>query len=753
MSTSANIGIIALHNVHEYNTILQCLSLQEYLKSKGYTVSIINYRLENIDKEYSLEEIPDFPSLNNERLNQFVTKRRIKKFWDEYEAVHPGKREKYTKLEEFINNRLNVTEPFYTLTDILNAQLKYDVLIAVGAVWDYRLTKGFKYPYFLKFGDNDTVRIAYAASLGNNDVLEHHSTFMSHYLEKFDAVFVGDELSKNITSGIVNKKIEVVLEPIFLVDISFLKSIQILPDISKPYIYVHSIPVGRVVDEQLVKMSESLSDKLNIPIIHNQPGIHFKNELRAFSGGIEEYLGIIDKAEFVLTNSFSTTALAVRYGKEFISVPHISNQDKINDLLSDIGLEDRFTGEVSDIYTILENNIDYSGVTEKLKEHADKSAAFLNNAIKKGKNIKEYCYIDFNNPFKCYGCSACEQVCHTSAIKMGKNEKGFSYPVVDKSLCDDCGKCISVCPKINSGVKDTSHMQKVFAAYTKNKDDYNFGTMGSVTLPILREMIKRGAVVIAPILDKDYNVVYAEAETEDEIKGMVNPTFVMPDNSGILKKAKEILDNGRELLFMGVSCQISGLKNYLGKDYDNLITVDMLCRGAGSPKVFKKYIDELQERYNSKIVDIQMGYKLDNSPLSYVRVLFENGNMEFVRTSASEYQSAIYERLVQQPACYECQFAEPANSISDITLEGYNSIRKNNPDFAKGKALSLIKINTDKGFELFDEVKDKFELLESSTEELRQLKRTEPMQLKLQACSYMGNLDKYDIKTLTEKFC
>lgn len=206
-------------------------------------------------------------------------------------------------------------------------------------------------------------------------------------------------------------------------------------------------------------------------------------------------------------------------------------------------------------------------------------------------------------------------------------------------------------------------------------------------------------------------------------------------------------------MFMGVSCQISGLKNYLGKDYDNLITVDMLCRGAGSPKVFKKYIDELQERYNSKIVDIQMGYKLDNSPLSYVRVLFENGNMEFVRTSASEYQSAIYERLVQQPACYECQFAEPANSISDITLEGYNSIRKNNPDFAKGKALSLIKINTDKGFELFDEVKDKFELLESSTEELRQLKRTEPMQLKLQACSYMGNLDKYDIKTLTEKFC
>ena len=746
------IGIAALQNMHDYNTILQCFALQEYLKSKGHAVSIINYRIDAIDKENSLEEVPDFPSLKNVALDEFVKKRKIKKFWDEYEAVNPGRRERYTKFEEFINNKLDVTETFNTFTDIVDSKLKYDVLIAEGGVWNYRLTKGFRYPYFLKFGDKDTIRIAYAADMGKNEILYHHQTFMQHYLDRFDAVSAADDASKQIIERFVNKKAEVVSDPIFLVSMASLKKLEVLPDLSKAYIYVHSLPVKKIVDEQLVKTAESLSDILNVPIVHNCPGNHFKNELRAFSGGIEEYLGMIDKAEFVITNSFHTTAMAVRFGRNFIYVPHISNQDKVSKLLENLGLMDRIVDKPSGIAEAVKNQPDYSYAAEKLKKIVDKSAAYLDNAINGGKNKKEYCYIEFENPFKCYGCSACEHVCNTSAIKMDKNEKGFSYPVRDLQLCDDCGECISVCPKLNPGTADTSLEQKVYAAYTKNKDDYSIGTMGSVTLPIMREMIKRNAVIVSPMIDDDFNVVYAAAETEDEIKDMINPSFVMPDNKDILKRTKETLDAGRKLLFMGISCQISGLKNYLGKDYENLITVDMMCRGAGSPIVFNKYIDELQERYNSKIADIQMGYKLEASPLSYVRVVFENGTMDFVRTSKSEYQTAIFERLIQQPACYECQFADPAFSVADITLEGYNVVRKKQPEFAKDKAISLIKINSQKGMELFEAVKEQFELLESSTKELKSLRRTEPIQLRMQACSYMEQLDKHDMKTLISKF-
>lgn len=733
------VGIITFQSAHNYGAVLQCWSLQEYLKSCGHDVDIINFRPDVIDKVYALVKVSDVNFTDSKKINSMLKKVKEVKHKFDNRTRFPGRIEKYKKFEKFIATKLHVTEPYHTVREIEGANLRYDVLIAGSdQIWNPGLTKGFRAPYFLSFGNKDAIRIAYAASIGTDNIKEDYRMFMQCHLDDFDAISVREKASKEVIENLVDRDVEVTVDPTFLAKMDSFKKLEIKPNVSEPYIYVHNVHLDRV-DKNLMAMAKAVSEKLDLPIIHNRADYHFKKELRTFSGGVEEYLGLIHNAEFVVTNSFHTTVFSIRYKKKFVSVPHVTSPGRVRNLLGTLGLMEHFTASPRELPEDLGNwDIDYDTVTKVMQDMADKSAEFLNNAIRSDKKQNEYSYLDYENPFKCYSCGACKQACKDGAIKMEENEYGFLYPVKDNVLYGDCGTVGNdVCPRLHPGT-DKPSVTKVFAAYTKNEEEYGRGSMGGVLSPIFGEMIKRNGVIVAPVMDKEFNVVYTMEETLEGCSGMLNPAFVMPEKGDIFVKTKKVLDEGRQVLFLGDSCQISGLKNYLGKPYDNLLTVDYLCRGAGSPKAFRRYLDNLVELYDSKITDIRIGYKLKDSDISYVRILFENGAMEFVRDGNCSYLNDVATNEFLMPACYECQFLDPEKSNADITLGDYTDIRKVNPEFGKNKVLSLIKINSEKGLLLFEDVKDKLELKESSLKEMINIKNTGDKKLTMKACSHMS---------------
>lgn len=732
------VGIVTFQSAHNYGAVLQCWSLQEYLKSCGHDVDVINFRPDVIDKVYALVKVPDVNITDSKKINAVLKRIRGVKYKFDNRKRFPGRIEKFKKFEKFIETKLNVTEPYYTVKEVRNANLRYDILIAGSdQIWNPGLTKGYREPYFLSFGNKDAVRIAYAASIGTDDIDDSSRMFMQRYLDDFDKISVRETASKEVIESLISMPVEVTVDPTFLARMDSFKKLEINPNASEPYIYVHNVHLERI-DKNLMAMAKAVSERLNLPIIHNRTDYHFKKELRAFSGGVEEYLGLIHNAECVITNSFHTTVFAIRYKRQFVSVPHFTSPGRVNNLLGNLNLLDHFISSPKDLPKDLKNwDIDYDSVTDKMQGMADKSAEFLNNAIQSEKKEKEYSYLHFNNTFKCYGCGACEQASEDGSIKMEKDRYGFSYPVRDEASNngDNPAGC-DVCPRLHPGLS-APEITKVYAAYAKDEGEYEQGTMGSVLAPIFGEILKRDGVIIGPKIDENFNVVYSVEDTADGCMKLLNPTFVMPENKDILKKTKDILEKGKQVLFLGATCQVSGLKNYLGKQYDNLITIDGLCRGVGSPEAFKKYLENLMELHDSKITDIRLGYKLKDSDLPYVRILFENGGMEFVRYKNCNYINDISTNNLMMPSCYECQFLDPETSVTDITVGDYSKIKNENAEFGKNKGISLMKINSNKGLELFEAVKDKLVLQESSIDELKKLNNTDEMKLSMKICNYI----------------
>ena len=307
-------GIVTFNSAHNYGAVLQVFAMQEYLKSLGMEVDVINYRLDEIDKVYKLYNI-------KRKGNKAI--RGLKKAY-KILKVNLSERwriEKRKNFENFINNVLNTTRPYKTLKDIQSDFLQYDILIAGSdQIWNTELTKGFKPAFFLEFGNRDARRISYAASLGNDSIDPKYVLFYKRYLENFDFISVREESMKDVLKDLTDKKLTRVCDPTLLIDKDVYDKLKVETKYKgKDYIYVHYI--GN--DEKTYEIADQLSRKLGIPVLHNRKKGLFENELDAlFHGTPEEFISVIENAKYVVTNSFHTTIVSLIYEKDFITVPH-----------------------------------------------------------------------------------------------------------------------------------------------------------------------------------------------------------------------------------------------------------------------------------------------------------------------------------------------------------------------------------------------------------------------------------------------
>lgn len=320
----------------------------------------------------------------------------------------------------------------------------------------------------------------------------------------------------------------------------------------------------------------------------------------------------------------------------------------------------------------------------------------------------------------CCGCAACATICPKQAITMRPDADGFVYPVVEDALCVECELCVNTCAFQKVSVTAGKPLA-VYAAVNKDQATLYNSSSGGVFAALASLTFEKGGVVFGCAFNKDMEPEHICIDSPANLGKLQGSKYVQSDVKDTYAEAKQYLQGGRPVLYTGTPCQIAGLKSYLGKDWDNLVTADLVCHGVPSAAFFKGYIDWLEEYLGSKVTAYQFR---DKSKIGWGFV----GNVTFLRngrTRSSTVHPAFhyyYQYFLQgdiyRESCYHCKYAG-GNRQGDFTIGDYWGVEKAHPKVDVRHGVSLLLVNTQKGMTLMEQLSQGLDLTESTFDQAR----------------------------------
>lgn len=257
--------------------------------------------------------------------------------------------------------------------------------------------------------------------------------------------------------------------------------------------------------------------------------------------------------------------------------------------------------------------------------------------------------IEIKDKKDCCGCHACATVCAKHCITMKSDEEGFLYPVVDKDTCTDCGLCEKVCPVINQS--EPRKPLKVYAAKNKNEEIRRQSSSGGIFTLLAEKVIAEGGVVFGARFDENWDVIHSWTDTIEGIAAFRGSKYVQSTIGDTYREAKDFLKQDRKVLFSGTPCQIAGLNYYLGKSYDQLLTVEVACHGVPSPMVWRNYLyikAKGRSVQNVSFRDKSTGY------YTYSTNYTINGRTYKQYYKYDDYMLGFIHNLYLRPSCFNC---------------------------------------------------------------------------------------------------
>lgn len=303
----------------------------------------------------------------------------------------------------------------------------------------------------------------------------------------------------------------------------------------------------------------------------------------------------------------------------------------------------------------------------------------------------------------CCGCKACEQVCAKKAISFTTNDEGFEYPLVNREACVDCGLCEQVCPIVKS--EDVKYASGVaYAAQNTNKHDIMQSSSGGAFVALAKAVLEQGGVVYGAAYDNGPYVKHTRVDNVESIEILMGSKYVQSDINTTYQQAKRDLQDGKWVYFTGTPCQIAGLRLYLRKDYDNLLTSDLVCHGTPSPAIFANIVKHMGESIGKTFVGYSFRDKrIHGWSCSSSSSWEKDGKRCYIKYSKDmeAYFKAFISGDLMRMNCYTCPFATK-DRVSDITLADYWGVRRLHPEFPEiHKGVSLVIVNSEKGVKFF----------------------------------------------------
>ena len=303
----------------------------------------------------------------------------------------------------------------------------------------------------------------------------------------------------------------------------------------------------------------------------------------------------------------------------------------------------------------------------------------------------------------CCGCELCSQACPQSTITMQQDEEGFLYPYVNEEGCIGCNRCIKVCPMKTMG-RESVPIIKGYGGYANNTEDVKISASGGYSTVVSRSFIqkKKGVVYGVRYSVNFEDVYFSRVENEDEVEQFRTSKYVQAKKGDVYKHVLADLKQSRNVLFVGLPCEVSALYHYVGNNSAHLYTASLICHGPSSIRVHQEFCSLLRKKYSSDLKVFSLRYKMKGWKPYYIHAEFKNGKEYNTEFSISDYGIAF--QYLKRPSCSSCNYKYGNNSfglVSDLTFGDFHAVPRKSKMYNRWGVSEAI-VHTRKGQELME---------------------------------------------------
>lgn len=744
-----DVGVFGVWSGCNYGSIATYYALNRILTSMGKTVLMI-------DKPILMEDDVEIKENHSRRFG----------------------REHYN-----ISRRYRLNE-MYRLNQVCDT-----FLIGSDQVWNYGISKNFGKAFYLDFAGADKKKIAYAISFGHeiDFAPPDEREVIADYMRYFDGIGTREEDGVKICRDCYGIKAEQVLDPVFLADP------QIYDELAEksshreeePFIVSYILDPSPEKTEAILHLRKQFGGIKAVNLLDGLPWLFEKNKKLTNLPDcienlqVEDWLYYLKNARFVLTDSCHGASFALIFKRNFIAITNKGRGiSRFNSLSRLFRFENHMTSDPKDVITNprLLDPIDYGLIADIMEAQRRRCYQWLYDAVnlpkKSEKELTEKNQIGKVNPInkramkkpascadaentvlktvgegKCSGCGACEAICPRGAIKLRNDEEGFLVPVINRNQCINCGICLKKCTSCHPEYKNNAD-PKCFAMMADDETRAVSSSGGMFSVAAER-ILEWGGVVCGAAYREDYSVEHIIIEDKKELGRLRGSKYMQSYAGGIFPDIKKYLQEGRTVLFTGMPCQVAGLYSYLGKDYETLYTIDLLCHGITSSKVFEKYHRDVLGGKELSRLEFK-----EKEPWGWhagVNAYFTDGTKYSKPLETDPYFIAYLKSIAKNTACGNC-VSNRLPRQGDLTIGDFWGIAKYDEELYDKRGTSVVLVNNQKAEAFFEALKPamkrvKEEPLEAAVKGNRIIQA--PYRLHKNRSQFFRHFDELDFTSLT----
>lgn len=364
-----NLGILTYHSAHNYGAILQAYGFQKFLESLGHDARFINFHPDDLEKR------------NQRRVEVSNIRQTVRRMAFALLSRHFSRR--YSRFESFRHEKLKQTKRYRTVAELFADPPDFDAYIC-GSDQIWNVERGASPVNFLQFVPEGKARISYAPSFGTGTIPPDCEGVISPLLKAFNAISVREESGALIVARIIGKDVPTMIDPVFLISASEWSRILVPPSVSEDFIAFYCLESNRELTHLVSKLRREL--KCPAVILGKGAAVFLTGKtITAIDSGPAEFLGWIQRAKCVVTNSFHATAFSILFNKPFMIVPHSTRNTRMENLLTKFDMSDTILAPGQDVTKFLKrwlSTVNTSSVIEAISIERERAGEFISAALR-----------------------------------------------------------------------------------------------------------------------------------------------------------------------------------------------------------------------------------------------------------------------------------------------------------------------------------------------------------------------------------